>query len=959
MDSDLSAQLQAALGATHRIIRELGGGGMSRVFLAEDLALHRDVVIKVLHPELAAGVNAERFNREVLLSARLQHPHIVPVLSAGQLDGLPYYVMPFVKGESLRDRIATSPLSISEIVGILGDVAKALGYAHSESVVHRDIKPDNILLSGGAATVADFGIAKALSSARQQEPGEGLTSLGMSLGTPAYMAPEQVAGDPSTDHRADIYSLGCVAYEMLTGQSPFAGKSPQQMLAAQVMETPVPVAQERPGVPSALASLVMRCLEKEPSRRPQSASEVASALETTGAYEVLQPVRGAWSNRGAFTAAAAVALLAALGVSAYRVMRSPAAPSGAINLAVAPFEVLDPQLALWKEGMVDVLSRNLDGAGPIRALSPSVTIKRWEGHAERAAAIAFGKTVGAQIVMYGQLQSSGRDFVNARVWIVDADKDAPPVEIEVRDSIARMDRVSDSLSIRSLVAIGRMRTIGAAQLASLGSSSLPAIRAFLHGAQFFRRAQWDSAAASLRDAVAVDSTFGIAYAMLGESYGWTGEGDNGRQWKAFESAGGQIRPGLSPHDSLTLAAVNHYAQWNKRGPNSSEEIRRAFAAAAAVTQQYPDDAPAWYLYADMRFHHDKEITEREALGLFDRAIRADSDFAPAYIHAIELAYRNGTPAGERYGNAYLARAPASLTRSSIALATGMSSGRLRDGALAAVLDTTSPLVGGSAFTALRRLPDGGEAGLVLLRAGEKRYQGAGGRAFRTRLADGLAFRGHISEAWRLGIENPTYTVAEIAALGLIPADSAAKVLGPWVKRRDDYSFFALPALAAAGDTAQLNLLSAGAERMVKTDTSLRMRTVLGYFAASAHAYSVLARGDSNAATPLFDKLSDSLVVLPIDQFVRARLVARTDPKRALLMLGRMSLQIDLLYVARELERGRLAERVGDRELAVDSYAYVAAAWRNSESPQLRDAVKESTTALSRLDADGKMRAALK
>jgi len=358
--------------------------------------------------------------------------------------------MPFVKGESLRERIAAGPLPIGEIVGILADVAKALGYAHSEGVVHRDIKPDNILLSGGAATVADFGIAKALSSARHQEPGEALTTLGMSLGTPAYMAPEQVAGDPGTDHHADIYSLGCVAYEMLTGHSPFAGKSPQQMLAAQVMELPTPVSQQRTGVPAALASLVMRCLAKEPSQRPQSAHEVAAALEATGAYEVLAPVRGAWGKRGALMIAAGVALLAALGVSAYRAMRSPTAPSGVLNLAVAPFEVLDPQLALWKEGLVDVLSRNLDGAGPIRALSPSVTIKRWEGHAERTAAIAFGKRVGAQIVMYGQLQSSGRDFVNARLWIIDADKDAPPVEIDVRDSVARMDRVSDSLSIRSL-----------------------------------------------------------------------------------------------------------------------------------------------------------------------------------------------------------------------------------------------------------------------------------------------------------------------------------------------------------------------------------------------------------------------------------------------------------------------------------------------------------------------------
>src|SRR4051812_44729905 len=274
MLTELAEQLQAALGGSYTIARELGGGGMSRVFLADDTALGRQVVIKVLLPELAASVNADRFKREVQLSARLQHPHIVPVLAAGEVNGLPYYVMPFVKGESLRAHLAVGPLAIPEVISILGDVGKALAYAQSDGIVHRDIKPDNILLSGGAATVADFGIAKAISSAQQAESGETLTTLGTSLGTPAYMAPEQVAGDPKADHRADIYSLGCVAYEMLTGQSPFAGKSPQQMLAAHIVENPVPIAERRAEVPALLVALVNRCMEKEPDARIQSATEI-------------------------------------------------------------------------------------------------------------------------------------------------------------------------------------------------------------------------------------------------------------------------------------------------------------------------------------------------------------------------------------------------------------------------------------------------------------------------------------------------------------------------------------------------------------------------------------------------------------------------------------------------------------------------------------------------------------
>src|SRR3569833_1619171 len=270
---DLREQLAQAVTGAYRIGEELGGGGMSRVFTADDIALGRTVVIKVLHPELAAGVTAERFKREVLLVVRLQHPHIDPVLTAGEVDGLPYYIMPFVKGESLSGRLKRGPLPFADVLNYMGDVAKALSFAHSEGVVHRDIKPDNILISGGAATVADFGIAKAISSSRR-DAAEGLTTGGTSLGTAGYMAPEQVAGDPSLDHRADIYALGCVAYELLVGASPFAGKTGQQMLAAHVLEQPVPNREKRPDTPPALAALVMRCMAKDPAERPQSGEEI-------------------------------------------------------------------------------------------------------------------------------------------------------------------------------------------------------------------------------------------------------------------------------------------------------------------------------------------------------------------------------------------------------------------------------------------------------------------------------------------------------------------------------------------------------------------------------------------------------------------------------------------------------------------------------------------------------------
>jgi tetratricopeptide (TPR) repeat protein/tRNA A-37 threonylcarbamoyl transferase component Bud32 len=279
--SDLRDRLQTTLGSAYTLERELGGGGMSRVFVADETALGRKVVVKVLPPELAAGVSVERFNREIQVAARLQHPHIVPVLSAGETEGLPYYTMPFVDGSSLRARLARGPLAISEATGILKEVARALAYAHEHGVVHRDIKPDNVLLTGGSAVVTDFGIAKALSASRMDTGGSAtLTAMGTSLGTPAYMAPEQAAGDPTTDHRADLYAFGCMAYELLSGEQPFQGRTPHKLMAAHMGEKPQHVAERRPDTPPALAVLVMQCLEKEPDHRPQGAAEVARVLES-------------------------------------------------------------------------------------------------------------------------------------------------------------------------------------------------------------------------------------------------------------------------------------------------------------------------------------------------------------------------------------------------------------------------------------------------------------------------------------------------------------------------------------------------------------------------------------------------------------------------------------------------------------------------------------------------------
>ena len=322
----MRAQLQKTLGDAYRLERELGGGGMSRVFVAEEARLQRTVVVKVLSPDLAQGLSAERFEREIRTVAALQQANIVPVLTAGDTDGLPFYTMPFVEGQSLRAHLAHGPLAIAEVVSVMKDVSKALAYAHQRGVVHRDIKPDNVLLSGGTAVVTDFGIAKAISAARTDSGAATLTQVGTSIGTPAYMAPEQAAGDANIDHRADLYALGAMAYELLSGQPVFSGRTAQRMLAAHMSEAPRPIIELRADTPVPLADLVMRSLAKDPNDRPQTASDILRVLNamTSGSdLSAMPPVllggpgmfrRALAIYAGAFVVVAIVAKAAIAGI---------------------------------------------------------------------------------------------------------------------------------------------------------------------------------------------------------------------------------------------------------------------------------------------------------------------------------------------------------------------------------------------------------------------------------------------------------------------------------------------------------------------------------------------------------------------------------------------------------------------------------------------------------------------
>jgi serine/threonine-protein kinase len=551
-------RLQAALHDAYVIERELGGGGMSRTYVAREKSLDRRVVIKVLPPDLAATVSHERFRREILVSASLQHPNIVGILSTDEVDGLPYFTMPFVDGESLRMRIERfGPLSVAQTVSILRDVARALAYAHERGVVHRDIKPDNVLLTAGAAVVADFGVAKALSSARVPHSGDQdgtITRAGTALGTPAYMAPEQCAGDPHADHRADLYAFGIMAYEMLTGAGPFGSRTPAQLMAAHISEAPQHIALKRPDVPRALADLIMRCLEKDPARRPATAAEVAQALEdpamVSGAFASapalpIPPAAARPMTRWAVIGATAMVLVVG-GIFVANMMgdggsvppTTPPAAAVAVDersIAVMPLVSLstDSTDGYLAAGMTDELASALVRVGDFKVVSRSAT---QNAQATGATPVEIGRELSVAYLLEGTVQRQG-DRVRVTTRLVDA-KDGFTVWSDVYDRQGRdLFAVQDDLAQAVVEAVGH--ELGVTPGTALASAPAPTTPAapvapapvalrtstvnaeaydhYLRGRALFQRRDARSLTAALREfelAVKTDPNFARAYAGI-------------------------------------------------------------------------------------------------------------------------------------------------------------------------------------------------------------------------------------------------------------------------------------------------------------------------------------------------------------------------------------------------------------------------------------------------------------
>ena len=631
--SDTLELLRTALQDRYALERQVGEGGMAFVYRAEDLKHHRPVAIKVLKPELSANIGAERFLREVELAARLQHPHVVPVYDSGATEKSLYYVMPFIEGESLRDRLEREKtIPLGEALRLTREAASALHYAHEHGVVHRDIKPENIMLSGGHAVVTDFGIARA---AAQPMGVERLTGLGMVIGTPAYMSPEQATAD-DVDTRSDQYSLACVFYEMVTGRQPFSGKTMQALIASHITG-PRPKLSEAPGtvappaISSAIDAVLARALSPDRDQRYPDVMQFADALEQAG-RQAAEAGRPRW-----WMAAAALLIAVVAGGGAWMLRgTSTGLKAGAERIAILPFTVTGGGDATLGEGMVNLLNTNLGVVKEIQTVDPQTVFVQWRkrggpGGVDLAGALDVARASGASAALTGSVTNAGsRVRLAATLYALDGSQLGTATTEGAADSVLAL---VDDLSARLVREIWRSREpVPSLNVAGVTTSSLPALREYLAGEQVYRLGLWDSAQASFRRATEADSTFALAQYRLAMAYGWGGGYNNAAASKASALAE-QYSDRLPPRERTLVRAYRMFQQGNV----AAADTMRAFLAT------HPGDPDAWYLLGESMFHS-REVRPLPPDSLvkpFEQVLAIDSTLTAALIHPLELAIAYG------------------------------------------------------------------------------------------------------------------------------------------------------------------------------------------------------------------------------------------------------------------------------------------------------------------------------
>jgi serine/threonine-protein kinase len=970
------------LAGRYLIEREIGVGGMAYVFAARDLKHDRVVAVKVLRAEFGASVSAERFTREIQIAAGLTHPNILPVHDSGSTDGLLYYVMPYVEGGTLVERMTRDGrLPLPDVRRITREVGAALQFAHANGIVHRDIKPANVLLPGGVAVVADFGLARAIEGVAS-DPGDAgdqaessnpahhrLTQVGVGLGTPTYMSPEQGSGDRDIDARSDQYSLACMVYEMLVGRPPFTGPTYQRLLAQHITEAPARLRTQRPEVPASVEQAVAQALSKKPEDRFDSVDDFLRALDgdakrLTGSWGV-RPSRLLSRRALAGVAIALVAVIAGIVTtrrsSTFGVTRTALDPN---LIAVAPFTVFGTANVEWREGLVDVLARDFDGAGPLRTVSPSMVLRRIQGPVDRAAAMELAKSTGAGIVVFGQLLETGstRDSVRARVTVHDVARDSVIGEFEVLNAVTRMDAVADSIALRSLRQLGNTRSIAAVPRAYFGSPSLPALKLFLRGEQRYRKNDFQAARADYEQAIALDSGFALAYRrMRGVLRGIKGEFDS--LSLDFAARAGAANRRSSPRDSLlifadSLAAAHAQPSAFADGKWLSS-LRRRLATLQEAARLYPDDPEVWSELGEARVHYGERVgvDGRAALDAFKNALRIDSAYGPAFHHAIDLTLqlRGGAaalPLVNRYIRLNPQDEPFSLVRGVI---------RAEPTArMVAQLDALGNKNGVlSTLQMLLRFPDATDLGSTLY-ARLLSTNPSAQAARRNALTRRYSFRGHLTDAVKSADEAWFHSSPEGAGLLLafartqqVPAARAAAVFAQITQAGDvELLPFANAWWMLQSDTTSL-VASEAIAKNARTKASTERDGLAAYAEQSARAYLQLARRDSAGALDMFLQLADSTMprfVMPVRLDVARLMAARGRARDAAAYLDARPPSpgaATLWEVEWKLERARTARRLGDAPTARLHFAAVVAAW-SSADPSLQAKVDEARIALREL-----------
>ena len=964
--SDIRARRRAARAGRSVLPPEAGAGGMAIVYRAHDVRHNRDVALKVVRTELAGALGIDRFLREIEVAARLQHPHILPVFDSGAVDegtaaAVPWFVMPFVEGETLRRRLQReSRLPIEEAVELAGETADALGYAHAHGVIHRDIKPENILLSGGHAVVADFGVAKAIergAAASTAGTTPQLTRVGFAVGTPQYMSPEQATGADVVDGRADQYSLGCVLYEMLTGAPPFTGPTPQSVIV-QSMTAPRPrAAKVRGEVPAELERVVTRTLAADPEGRFPDMAAFAAALRATRAGS---RANRRWMVAGALAIAAAAAVAGAwLGGRT----RGPAVAPAAETIAILPFNASGPGVDVLGEGMVDLLSTNLQGVGGIRTVEPRAVLREWSAEGSRAGldvkrALEIGRKLHAGSVVTGSAVSTGsRVRLAADLYSVEGQRLGRAQVDGPADSVLGL---VDRLSVTLLRDVWRSREpIPSLQIGSLTTDSLAALRAFLEGEQAYRHLAFDSALSAYTRAIEVDSTFALAHLRRALVYGWTG-GYGSEQSVQAAAAGQRYADRLSARDRRLLNAYRAFDEGQVRSIDSLE----------AFVTEYPEDLEGWYLYGEALFHlHALAPTSADSIiRVFDHVLRADSTLLPAVIHQLNLAvlyrdrdqYDRSRQILDRY-------APAPHRRAEDVAAGIVWGPRPPDSSFASAMGTPYAAAPSLALGSIYRRPDATSDTVLDL------YRWAGDAGPKT---PGFQFRALMERTYAtVGLGRLKEALPLIDSLNALrPGPGAGAIAGPiglglappsYGGDRLERLMVTVPPSAMKQYGRAFIDISRGkvaeARREVQTGLALgdTIGTTMHGLLVATDGWASLVAGDTTAG---IQQLRDGIAEVSgrsgpqLSAFLRFQLAlalsSRPDTRQEGIRWLRYAFEDASSYLPplTFLALGRAWEAAGERDSAAYAYGRFVKLWDKADPP-LQSRVQEAREALSRLTAE--------